>query len=101
VPNLTWKQKDGSVVVNPLTNVPDNLNAPTVPAYRYTMRSVFKYWNLSNIVPYLRWLEYPMTTILTARGCNINCSILRGIQASLSPGLPAQKAGFSFAGKIN
>jgi len=78
VPNLTWKQKDGSVVVNPLTNVPDNLNAPTVPAYRYTMRSVFKYWNLSNIVPYLRWLEYPMTTILTARGCNINCSICGG-----------------------
>jgi B12-binding domain/radical SAM domain protein len=78
VPNLTWKEKDGTVVVNPLTNVPDNLNGPNLPAYRYVMRSVFKYWNLPNVVPYLRWMEYPMTTILTARGCNLNCSICGG-----------------------
>ena len=78
IPNVTWKLKDGSIVVNPLTNVPDNLDSPTVPAYRYMMRSVFKYWNLHNAVPYLRWLEYPMTTILISRGCNLNCSICGG-----------------------
>ena len=57
VPNLTWK-RSGVAVVNPLSNVPDTLDGPNIPAYRYIMRSVFKYANLHNIVPYLRWLRY-------------------------------------------
>ncbi len=78
VPNLTWKKKDGSTVVNPLSYVPNNLDGPTIPAYRYVIRSVFKYFNLANTIPYVRWMEYPMTTLLTARGCNLSCSICGG-----------------------
>lgn len=82
VPNLTWKQPDGVAVVNPLVHVPDTLDQTNVPAYRYIMRSVFKYWNLQNILPYLRWLEYPMTALLTARGCTQRCSICGGSHSS-------------------
>lgn len=82
VPNLTWKRPDGTVVINPLTHVPPTLDRSNVPAYRYMMRSVFKYWNLKNIVPYLRWLEYPMTALLTARGCTQNCSICGGARTA-------------------
>lgn len=78
VPNLTWKRGDGSAVVNPLTHVPDDLDGTNLPAYRYSMRAVFKYWNLHNIVPYLRWLEYPMTALLISRGCTQHCSICGG-----------------------
>ncbi|HWI65510.1 MAG TPA: TIGR04190 family B12-binding domain/radical SAM domain protein [Symbiobacteriaceae bacterium] len=78
VPNLTWKRIDGTPVVNPLTHVPDDLDATNLPAYRYAMRSVFKYWNLQNTVPYLRWLEYPMTALLISRGCTQHCSICGG-----------------------
>lgn len=77
VPNLTWK-RCGATVINPLSNVPDTLDGPNIPAYRYIMRSVFKYANLHNIVPYLRWLRYPMTALLTARGCSLGCSICGG-----------------------
>ena len=77
VPNLTWK-RSGVAVVNPLSNVPDTLDGPNIPAYRYIMRSVFKYANLHNIVPYLRWLRYPMTALLTARGCSLGCAICGG-----------------------
>ncbi len=42
------------------------------------MRSVFKYWNLNNIMPYVRWLEHPMSALLTARGCTQNCAICGG-----------------------
>ncbi len=42
------------------------------------MRSVFKYWNLNNIMPYVRWLEHPMSALLTARGCTLNCAICGG-----------------------
>jgi B12-binding domain/radical SAM domain protein len=82
VPNLTWKRRDGHVVNNPLSHVPESMDGADVPAYRYMMRSVFKYWNLQNIVPYLRWLEYPMTALLTARGCTQHCSICGGSKAS-------------------
>lgn len=82
VPNLTWKRQDGTTVINPLTNVPDKLDDSTIPAYRYMMRSVFKYWNLLNIIPFLRWMEYPMTALLISRGCNLNCSICGGSKNS-------------------
>lgn len=78
IPNLTWKRTDGSVVVNPLTNVPDNIDYAPIPSYSYVIRSVFKYANLHNTVPYFEWLSYPMTTLLTARGCTQNCSICGG-----------------------
>lgn len=82
VPNLTWKKIDGEIVVNPLSHVPETLDDTNLPAYKYMMRSVFKYWNLQNVVPYLRWLEYPMTGLFIARGCTQNCSICGGSKSS-------------------
>lgn len=78
IPNLTWKNPDGSAAINPLTHVPDNIDYVSVPCYSYVIRSVFKYANLHNTVPYLDWLKYPITAILTARGCTQNCSICGG-----------------------
>ena len=78
IPNLTWKKADGSLVVNPLTHVPTHIDYVSVPCYSYVIRSVFKYANLQNTVPYVDWLKYPITAILTARGCTQNCSICGG-----------------------
>lgn len=78
VPNLTWKDLAGNVHVNPLDHVPISLDEVNVPSYRTIMRSVFKYWNLRNILPYVRWLEYPMAALLTARGCTQQCAICGG-----------------------
>ncbi len=80
IPNLTWKKAGGSPVVNPLTHVPADLDYVSVPCYSYVVRSVFKYANLHNTVPYLDWLNYPLTALLTARGCTQNCSICGGSQ---------------------
>lgn len=78
VENLTWKRSDGSVMVNPLTFIPTNLDYVDVPDYRYAMRSVFKYGNLSNLIPYLEWMRYPLTMILNSRGCTQDCSVCGG-----------------------
>lgn len=78
IPNLTWKKNDGTPVFNPLTHVPDNIDYVSVPCYSYVIRSVFKYANLHNTMPYLDWLKYPITALLTARGCTQNCSICGG-----------------------
>ncbi|ADG81126.1 TIGR04190 family B12-binding domain/radical SAM domain protein [Thermincola potens] len=82
IPNLTWKTPDGKVRVNPLTHVPDNMDYVSIPSYSYCVRSVFKYANLHNTVPYLKWLNYPITALLTSRGCTQNCSICGGSQAA-------------------
>jgi B12-binding domain/radical SAM domain protein len=78
VPNLTWKKADGSVVENGLTHVPAHIDDISLPNYHYVIRSVFKYGSLANVIPYLDWLNYPITALLTSRGCTQNCAICGG-----------------------
>lgn len=82
IPNLTWKRTDGTIMVNPLTHVPNDMDYASIPSYKYVVRSVFKYANLHNTVPYLEWLKYPVTALLTSRGCTQNCSICGGSQSA-------------------
>ncbi|WP_423800182.1 TIGR04190 family B12-binding domain/radical SAM domain protein [Neobacillus sp. SAB-20_R2A] len=77
IPNLTWK-KGTETGYNPLTYVPKDLDDIDVPGYRYTIRSVFKYRNFLDPLPYNGWLQYPNTALLTARGCTQNCLICGG-----------------------
>jgi len=80
VPNLTWKQANGRVVANDISEIPDNLDDIDIPDYRYTVKSVFKYYNFLDPLPYYGWLKYPNTALLTARGCTQNCLICGGSQ---------------------
>jgi B12-binding domain/radical SAM domain protein len=82
VENLTWKRADGSVVVNPLTFVPETLDYVDVPAYDYVLRSVFKYGSLDNLMPTLDWLRQPITLLLSARGCALDCAICGGSRSA-------------------
>lgn len=82
VENLTWKRPGGEVVVNPLTFIPANLDYVDVPAYRYLLRSVFKYRSFRNVIPCLEWLRYPITVLLSARGCTEDCAICGGSRSA-------------------
>jgi B12-binding domain/radical SAM domain protein len=77
IPNLTWKH-GREIGYNPITYVPKDLDDVDVPGYRYTIRSVFKYRNFLDPLPYNGWLQYPNTALLTARGCTQNCLICGG-----------------------
>ncbi|MDP4086360.1 MAG: TIGR04190 family B12-binding domain/radical SAM domain protein [Bacillota bacterium] len=77
IPNLTWKKGD-EVGYNPITYIPVDLDEFDVPGYRYTIRSVFKYRNFLDPLPYNGWLQYPNTALLTARGCTQGCLICGG-----------------------
>jgi B12-binding domain/radical SAM domain protein len=78
VENLTWKRPNGTPVVNPLTFIPQDIDYVDVPDYRYALRSVFKYGNVDNLVPYLEWMRYPITMLLNSRGCAENCAVCGG-----------------------
>jgi B12-binding domain/radical SAM domain protein len=82
VENLTWRQPDGTVVVNPLTFVPFDLDWIDVPAYEFMLHAVFKYRSLSDFLPYLEWLRYPSTMLLNSRGCSWDCAICGGSQSA-------------------
>ncbi len=82
VPNLTWIDARGEVVVNPLTHVPDDIDDIAIPNYRYAIRSVFKYASLANVIPFVDWMSYPITGLLTSRGCSLDCSICGGSRSA-------------------
>ena len=78
VPNLTWRNNAGEVVVNPLSYVPASLDLGPVPDIFYVVRSVFKYRSLKDALPYSGWLDYPITALLTSRGCPLSCVVCGG-----------------------
>jgi B12-binding domain/radical SAM domain protein len=78
VPNLTWKHTDGSIVVNPLSSVPTAMEGESVPDVFYAVKAVFKYRSLADVVPFKGWLQYPITGLLTARGCSMGCAACGG-----------------------
>lgn len=78
IPNLTWRRDDGTVVVNPLSNVPASMDNRSVPDIFYVVRSVFKYRSLKDALPYSGWLDYPITALLTSRGCPLECVVCGG-----------------------
>ncbi len=72
VPNLSWKDSQGTVHHNPLTWVPSELN--DIPLdYSYPVKSVIKYRSLADMLPFNNWLDYPVTAVFTCRGCTLNC----------------------------
>lgn len=77
IPNLTWKDNE-AVKVNALTNIPTVLNGGPVPDIFHVVRSVFKYGSLKDVVPFNNWLDYPITAVLTSRGCAMNCLVCGG-----------------------
>jgi len=82
VPNLSYRDASGAVVVNPLTFVPADLDGIDVPGYDYVLRSVLKYRDLADVVPYLEWLRHPTTMVLNSRGCTFDCAICGGSRSA-------------------
>ncbi len=79
VPNLTWRDTDGTVRENPLTHVPTDLDY-TDFSYRSVMNQVFRHRDLRSVVPFQNWVSYPVTMPLLCRGCTENCVICGGSQ---------------------
>jgi B12-binding domain/radical SAM domain protein len=78
VPNLTWKRFDGQVVSNPQTYAPAAVDAFDLPAYAYMLRSVALHGHLDDLIPYEGWWRRPLTVLLNARGCVLECATCGG-----------------------
>lgn len=77
VPNLTWRARDGSLQVNPLTYVPASLDHLQLD-FHEVVRSVVRDRTLQDYVPFSHWMEYPIMASLSVKGCTRNCTICGG-----------------------
>ncbi|MBA7625390.1 hypothetical protein ES703_32820 [subsurface metagenome] len=82
VPNLVWRDSQGRIQENPFSYVPADLSQVMVNYYAHTLRSVIKYRDLASYTPFKDWLRYPITAVLTSRGCTKNCVICGGSAAA-------------------
>ncbi|RZN44030.1 MAG: TIGR04190 family B12-binding domain/radical SAM domain protein [Methanophagales archaeon ANME-1-THS] len=88
VPNLVWKDTSGEVHVNPFTHVPTELNECSnnyVPVFK----SALKYHDVQSLSPWKgwashEWLDYPISPVITCRGCIHNCSFCGGSRNALA-----------------
>ncbi|MGQ9694388.1 MAG: TIGR04190 family B12-binding domain/radical SAM domain protein [Thermodesulfobacteriota bacterium] len=77
VSNLTWKDKEGKVFINPLSHTVKDLNE-FGNNYPHLFKKVLKYFDLQSLLPIHDWWEYPITAIMTCRGCTHNCVFCGG-----------------------
>ncbi len=77
VPNLTWRDRDGEIHVNPYSYRPANLDHVMLD-YRYVVRAAARDLDLDSYVPFKDWLDYPILAALSCRGCTQNCVICGG-----------------------
>ncbi|MBM4433287.1 MAG: TIGR04190 family B12-binding domain/radical SAM domain protein, partial [Chloroflexi bacterium] len=82
VPNLVWRDNKGEIMENPFSNVPSDLSDVMLGHYGNIVRSVIRYRDLASYTPFHGWLRYPITAVLTCRGCTENCIICGGSAAA-------------------
>ncbi|MFZ3062978.1 MAG: TIGR04190 family B12-binding domain/radical SAM domain protein [Actinomycetota bacterium] len=92
IPNLTWK-KNGQVFENPLSYIPQNIDDFDI-GYEYMVKSVWKYRDLTSILPFREWLKYPIMAAFASRGCNCNCVFCGGSNYSFRGFLKRDKTAF-------
>jgi B12-binding domain/radical SAM domain protein len=81
IPNLTWKDHEEAVQVNPHTYRPEHLDHVMLD-YRYVVRAAARDLDLGSYVPFKDWMDYPIMAALSCRGCTQNCVICGGSSAA-------------------
>lgn len=94
VPNLVWRDSRGRTQENPFSHVPADLSNVMVDHYGNIIRSVLRYRDLASYTPFKNWSQYPITAVLTCRGCTQNCVVCGGSAAAFRHFYNREKAVF-------
>ena len=84
VPNLVWKDDDAKIHENPFSYVPQDISNVMQNHYSVMVKQVLRYHDLTSLVPFKGWLNYPVTAVFTCRGCNYNCIFCAGARDAMS-----------------
>jgi B12-binding domain/radical SAM domain protein len=72
IPNLTYRKGEG-IVEGEITYVPGDIDRFPLD-YRHMIRQAVARRDLSSYFPFRKWFFYPITAVLTCKGCVYNCS---------------------------
>lgn len=82
MPNLVWWDSRGGMRENSFDYVPTALDNVMTNHYGNIIHSVLRYRDLASYIPFQDWLRYPITAVITCRGCTENCVICGGSAAA-------------------
>jgi len=94
VPNLVWRNSQGGMQENSFSHIPSDLSNVMVNHYDGIVRSVIRHRDLISYIPFQDWLRYPITAVLTCRGCTHNCIICGGSAATFRRFYNREKVAF-------
>lgn len=77
IPNLSWRDLSGRVCSNSIIS-PSNAADRFYNDYLTMFRMAFKSFDIRSQIPFIGWWNYPVTAIMTVRGCMQNCAICGG-----------------------
>jgi B12-binding domain/radical SAM domain protein len=83
IPNLTWRTPDGGISDNPLIYSPASMDY-LGNNYKYMIQSAFKYGDWKSLRAFWNWWKYPITMVLTCRGCSHDCGFCGGSRGAIS-----------------
>ncbi len=81
IPNLTWKDKGGTVHCQPISYVPDIWNHSRIN-YGHIIKSVLRDRDLNGYLPFKDFVRYPIVAAFFCRGGFRDCSICGGSRFS-------------------
>ena len=93
VPNLVWRDRSGTMIVNERSFRPENMDYIDFN-YPHLIKMVLKYLDPTGYIPFKYWLSYPVTAVFTCRGCNHNCGTCGGSISAFNRVCQRQKACF-------
>ncbi len=82
IPNLNWMDKTGEIQSNPISYLPKDLNNFT-NNYKNLFKLAVKYFDSKSMTAIHDWWRYPITAVMTCRGCIHNCIICGGSKYSM------------------
>jgi B12-binding domain/radical SAM domain protein len=77
IPNLTWKDRDGTIYCQPITYVPERWTHSRID-YGFMIKSVLKNRDLRGNLPFRDFMRYPIVAAFACRGGVKDCSICGG-----------------------
>lgn len=94
VPNLVWRDSQGRIQENLFRYIPADLSNVMVNHYDGIIRSIIRHRDLASYIPFKDWLHYPITAVLTCRGCIQNCVVCGGSASAFRHFYNREKTGF-------
>ena len=83
VPNLVWRDGQGTTVVNDVSCIPDTIDDMHFDC-AHPLKMALKYRDPTGYLPFHNWLSNPLLAVFSCRGCTHDCAPCGGSGSAFS-----------------